>query len=58
MDVINLISKVPGLPDAEVAEPNEPTQPPFALTANGPRVHEWLKEMHREVLSRSSSLSF
>lgn len=45
MDVINLISKTPGLPDADVA--------PGALYGdggqhyvNGPRIHEYLKEMN------------
>jgi oligo-1,6-glucosidase len=39
MDVINLISKRPGLPDGGG----------FAQ-ANGPRMHEFLQEMNREVL--------
>jgi oligo-1,6-glucosidase len=48
MDVINCISKAEGLPDAgsdRYAWGGE-----FFL--NGPRVHEFLQEMHREVLSR------
>ena len=40
MDVINLISKEPGLPDG----------PGFPQWANGPRIHEFLQEMNREVL--------
>lgn len=43
MDVINLISKVPGFPDAKEGPS------PFI---NGPRVHEFLQEMNREVLSK------
>ena len=50
MDVINMISKDPALPDGEV--------PPGALYGNGmphfidgPRVHEFLQEMHREVFA-------
>ena len=51
MDVINFISKEPGLPDG----PREPGAlygdfTPHAV--NGPRVHEFLKEMNREVLAR------
>jgi len=46
------ISKRPGLPDATVAEPEEKFQWPYEHTANGPRVHEFLQEMHREVLSK------
>ncbi|MGA9746663.1 MAG: alpha-amylase family glycosyl hydrolase, partial [Nocardioides sp.] len=58
MDVINHISKVvvdgaPGLLDAEVsAAPGASpygNQSPYVL--NGPRMHEFLQEMHREVFS-------
>ena len=41
MDVINLISKNTALPDGNT----------FANCANGPRIHEFLQEMHREVLA-------
>ncbi|KAF8523368.1 alpha amylase [Hysterangium stoloniferum] len=51
MDVINLISKVPGLPDAEITDPEIPYQKGYKHFVNGPRVHEFLQEMHREVLS-------
>ncbi len=48
MDVISLISKQPGLPDG-------PKAPEalygYADCANGPRVHEFLKEMNQKVLS-------
>ncbi|KAG8731688.1 hypothetical protein FRC11_002923, partial [Ceratobasidium sp. 423] len=52
MDVINLISKVPGLPDAPVTQPDREYQSGDKYYCNGPRVHEYLQEMHREVLSR------
>jgi len=52
MDVINLISKVPGLPDAPISDPNETYQSAFMHYANGPRVHEYLKQMNKEVLSK------
>ncbi|KAJ6539974.1 glycoside hydrolase family 13 protein [Mycena vulgaris] len=51
MDVINLISKVEGLPDAPVVNPGDEYQDGSAFFANGPRVHEFLREMNREVLS-------
>lgn len=51
MDVINLISKVPGLPDGEKGE-GALYGNGFPLTANGPRVHEYIKEMNKEVLSK------
>ncbi|QNF29199.1 MULTISPECIES: glycoside hydrolase family 13 protein [Metabacillus] len=51
MDVINFISKVPGLPDA----PN-PEGKKYASGGeyfmNGPRIHEFLHEMNKEVLSK------
>ena len=47
MDVIPFISKQPGLPDLD-AEQQRP-HPEFVY-ANGPRLHEFLQEMHREVL--------
>ncbi|KAI5829976.1 glycoside hydrolase family 13 protein [Schizophyllum commune Tattone D] len=52
MDVINLVSKVPGLPDAPITEPGEKYQPAAELYANGPKVHEYIQQMHREVLSK------
>lgn len=51
MDVINLISKVPGFPDGHKGE-SDLYGNGFPLAANGPRVHEYLQEMNREVLSR------
>lgn len=51
MDVINLISKVPELPDGARGE-KDLYGNGFPHTANGPRVHEYLQEMNREVLSK------
>lgn len=51
MDVINLISKVPGLPDAPETI-DGPWQPAFEHFVQGPRLVEFLAEMKREVLSR------
>lgn len=50
MDVISLISKVPGLPDGKEGENGYGDSGPYC--ANGPRVHEYLQEMNREVLSK------
>jgi len=52
MDVIELISKAPGYPDAPVVLPGERWQPAEKLFSNGPRLHEFLKEMRREALSK------
>ncbi|KAI9015107.1 glycoside hydrolase family 13 protein [Gaertneriomyces semiglobifer] len=51
MDVINLISKVPGLPDAPIVNPGMPFQPGFEFFVNGPRVHQYMREMNDRVLS-------
>ena len=48
MDVINLISKNPRLPDG-VVPPGHSLAPAFDSVANGPRLHEFLHEMNREV---------
>jgi oligo-1,6-glucosidase len=50
MDVINMISKVPGLPDAPVTT-DGPWQPGFDYFIQGPRLVEYLAEMKREVLA-------
>lgn len=50
MDVISLISKAPGLPDGAVGKSGYGDF--AAYCANGPRVHEYLQEMNRKVLSR------
>jgi alpha-glucosidase len=52
MDVIELISKAAGFPDAPVILPGEPYQPAEKLFSNGPRLHEFLKEMRKEVLDK------
>ena len=48
MDVINFISKTPGLPDAAPV-PGRRYVNAFALFADGPSVHEYLAEMTRAV---------
>lgn len=51
MDVISLISKVKELPDGPV-NPNTGYGDFSPYCANGPHVHEYLKEMRNRVLSR------
>ncbi len=50
MDVINLISKDENFPDGKMLASGYTDPGPY--TANGPHVHEYLKEMNREVLSK------
>ncbi|MDQ2757297.1 MAG: alpha-amylase family glycosyl hydrolase, partial [Actinomycetota bacterium] len=53
MDVINLISKVPGLPDGMVhgrsASHTSPLGDGKPYIMNGPRIHEFLRDMHEAV---------
>ena len=56
MDVINMISKPPGLPDAPITVPNSEFQPAADLYCNGPRIHEFLREMRSEVLDHYDDL--
>ena len=56
MDVINMISKTPGLPDAPVVSASR-YQPGGLHYMNGPRVLEFLDQMKREVLSKYDILT-
>jgi oligo-1,6-glucosidase len=50
MDVINFISKVDGLPDAELPEGRN-YAPGGQYYMNGPKIHDYLQEMHDKALS-------
>ncbi|MFC5468956.1 alpha-glucosidase [Cohnella suwonensis] len=50
MDVINLISKVPELPNAGNGDGKYVFGGEYFM--NGPRIHEYLQEMNRKVLSK------
>jgi oligo-1,6-glucosidase len=56
MDVINMISKTPGLPDAPVVT-NDRYQFGGQYFVNGPRLMEFLTEMKQKVLSRYDILT-
>ncbi|KAK9326847.1 glycoside hydrolase superfamily [Lipomyces starkeyi] len=45
MDVINFISKVPGLPDASIKQTEREFQPGDEHFACGPRLHEYLQDI-------------
>ena len=49
MDVISVISKPPGLPDSDTDTFDETINRYYA---NGPKIHDYLKEMNENVLSR------
>ena len=50
MDVISMISKVPGLPDGPATDSGYGDFGPYSV--HGPHVHEYLKEMNEKVLSK------
>ncbi|KAL7717165.1 Oligo-1 [Entamoeba marina] len=51
MDVINCISKVPGYPNSEPVG-LDGLAPASKYYANGPKVHDYIQEMNKEVLSK------
>jgi glycosidase len=57
MDVINLISKDQRFPDAEVTNPKQKYQIGDKYFANGPRLHEFLREMNDKVLSKYDTIT-
>jgi oligo-1,6-glucosidase len=52
MDVISLISKDPTFPNFPIDRQGD-----LSFYANGPKVHEYLKEMNQEVLSKYDCMS-
>ena len=51
MDVINMISKDPNIPDdPNISQNLEPNSASFI--ANGPNAHRYINEMNKEVLSK------
>ena len=55
MDVISMISKVPGLPDGKAGDSGRGDFGPHVC--NGPHVHEYLQEMNQKVLSKYDLLT-
>jgi oligo-1,6-glucosidase len=53
MDVIPFISKQPGLPDLP---PDQLAHPEFVYS-NGPRVHQYLHDLHHEILMSYNAMS-
>lgn len=52
MDVIAFISKTVGLPDASIREEGYEMQPAWEHYAGQNKVHDFIQEMNREVLSK------
>ncbi|KAK3939398.1 alpha-amylase [Diplogelasinospora grovesii] len=60
LDAINCISKVrneDGWPDAQIIWPLRFEQKANQMFANGPRVHDYLREMHDEVFAHYDALA-
>ncbi|KAF2121692.1 glycoside hydrolase superfamily [Lophiotrema nucula] len=57
MDVINLISKVQEFPDAPIKVKDHKYQPGDKYYANGPRLHEYLKDIRKNVLSKYDTIT-
>lgn len=59
IDTVNMYSKGPveDLRDAEVEDPDAEEQPAWKLYANGPRMHEFLREMNEEVLDKYETMT-
>ena len=57
MDVINLISKVQTFPDAEPVLPDHKYHSGRNYYVNGPKMHDYLKEMYRHVLSKYDAIT-
>lgn len=53
MDVVSYLSKVPGLP----AMPGKELQLATPYFSNGPRIHEYLREMNRRVFSKKDLIT-
>jgi len=58
MDAINLIFEVPSYPDADnFLGQDHKYQPGLKYFVNGPKLHEYLREMYRKVLSKYDTLT-
>jgi oligo-1,6-glucosidase len=57
VDVVNTYSKPPGLPDVPVTDPAAPYQSAASLVCNGPRMHEFLREMNTQVLGPHNAIT-
>lgn len=55
IDTANLYSKVPGYADAPMLMPGQVHQPASDYYVNGPRIHEFYQEMHREAIDKYST---
>jgi oligo-1,6-glucosidase len=57
VDTVNMYSKGTDLPDAPIVDPDSFDQPAAAMYCNGPRMHEFLREMNEKVLSKYGAIT-
>ncbi|PMD15662.1 glycoside hydrolase family 13 protein [Hyaloscypha hepaticicola] len=57
VDTVNMYSKGNDLPDAPIIDRGIFEQPASGLFCNGPRMHEFLREMNTEVLSKYDAMT-
>ncbi|KIH90166.1 alpha-glucosidase [Sporothrix brasiliensis 5110] len=57
IDCVNMYSKRVGFQDAPIVNADVFEQPAWSEYANGPRMHEFLREMNRVVLSKYDTLT-
>lgn len=56
IDTVNMYSKLQDFPDAPVTDPKAKYQPAGLLYCNGPRMHEFLREMN-DILTRYGAIT-
>lgn len=57
VDTVNMYSKGNELPDAPITDQGIFEQPASGLFCNGPRMHEFLREMNSQVLSKYDTMT-
>ncbi|KAL2826105.1 glycoside hydrolase superfamily [Aspergillus cavernicola] len=56
VDTVNMYSKDPAYADAPITSPGSDTQVAFSLFCNGPRIHEYMREMN-DVLAKYDAMT-
>lgn len=57
VDIVNMYSKGIGFPDAPIVNSTSFEQPALSLFCNGPRMHEFLREMNSKVLNNYDAMT-
>jgi oligo-1,6-glucosidase len=57
VDTVNMYSKGKDLPDAPITDPGFYYQPASSIYCNGPRMHEFLREMNTKVLNNYDTMT-